>query len=136
MLATAEYGILSTVGADGEPYGVPLNFVWHDQHIYFHCATSGHKLDNLAVHPRVSFCVVGKTRLLPEQFATEYESAIAFGTIESVSDEEERLLAFREFLNKYSPDFLTSGEQYITTAGPKAAMMKITIGHLTGKHRV
>ena len=25
LLATGEYGVLSTVGSDGEPYGVPLS---------------------------------------------------------------------------------------------------------------
>ena len=47
VLASAEYGILSTVSADGMPYGTPVNFVYADDAIYFHCATEGHKLSNL-----------------------------------------------------------------------------------------
>ena len=34
VLASAEYGILSTVSADGMPYGTPVNFVYADDAIY------------------------------------------------------------------------------------------------------
>lgn len=47
ILDTAEYGILSTVGNDGQPYGVPLSYVLKGDSIYFHCAISGHKLENI-----------------------------------------------------------------------------------------
>lgn len=39
VLETAEYGVLSTVSGDGIPYGTPVNFVFMDGAIYFHCAT-------------------------------------------------------------------------------------------------
>ena len=55
VLASAEYGILSTVNADGMPYGTPVNFVYADDAIYFHCATEGHKLSNLAANNNVCF---------------------------------------------------------------------------------
>ena len=137
ILQEGLYGILSTVDKDLQPYGVPISYVLANGSIYIHGTNDGgHKYTNVEGNNRVSFTVVGKTQVLPDKFSTLYESAIAFGTIETVSDEEERLLAFREFLNKYSPDFLTAGEQYLSTAGSKAAMMKISIQHLTGKHRV
>ena len=39
LLSMAEYGILSTVSVDGQPYGVPLNFCIGENSIYFHCAS-------------------------------------------------------------------------------------------------
>ncbi len=42
LLTECEYGVLSTVGNDGQAYGVPLNYVYKDNCIYFHCALSGH----------------------------------------------------------------------------------------------
>jgi hypothetical protein len=36
LLNKAEYGVLSTVTENGEPYGVPLNFCVIDHCIYFH----------------------------------------------------------------------------------------------------
>lgn len=42
------YGVLSTISEDGWPYGVPVSYVYEDGKIYFHSATMGHKVDNLA----------------------------------------------------------------------------------------
>ncbi len=53
-------GILSVLGDDDYPYGVPLDF-WYDREenkIYFHGAKSGHKLDAIQKHDKVSFCVM------------------------------------------------------------------------------
>ena len=47
LLTKCEYGVLSTVGNDGQPYGVPLNYTYKDNCIYFHCALKGHKIDNI-----------------------------------------------------------------------------------------
>ncbi|MBI5895396.1 MAG: pyridoxamine 5'-phosphate oxidase family protein [Desulfobacterales bacterium] len=41
LLAEGEYGILSTVDDAGQPYGIPINYVYKDHHIYFHCALTG-----------------------------------------------------------------------------------------------
>src|SRR5512146_2802730 len=79
ILQKGEYGVLSTVSPDGQPYGVPVSFAYADNALYFHCAVEGHKRDNLASNPRVSFCVIGGTEALPDKFATRYESAIVFG---------------------------------------------------------
>ena len=79
LLNKGEYGILSTCGEDNHPYGVPLSYVVIDKNIYIHGAGVGTKLDNISVNDKVSFTVVGKTKVLQEQFSTEYESAIAFG---------------------------------------------------------
>ena len=57
ILKKGTYGVLSTFGQDGYPYGVPVNYFYKDGHIYFHCAVEGHKMDNLANCPQVSFTV-------------------------------------------------------------------------------
>ena len=45
ILNRSEYGILSTVGKDNAPYGVPLNFAYVEGVIYFHCAkANGYKI--------------------------------------------------------------------------------------------
>ena len=90
LLSRGTYGVLSTVGGDGKPYAVPLSYIFRNGAIYFHCATEGRKLDNLAANSAVSFCVIGQTRTLPREFATEYESAIASGNASPVFGEEKR----------------------------------------------
>jgi len=136
VLEKGEYGILATVDEGGQPYGVPVSYIVLDGSIYFHATNAGgHKFDNFTKNSKVSFTVVGNTQVLPEQFGTIYESAIVFGEVSAVEDETERLAAFREFLPKYSPAFLTEGEKYIQNAGPKAIIAKISINEISGKAR-
>jgi uncharacterized protein len=134
ILQKGEYGILSTVSPDGQPYGVPVSFAYTDNALYFHCAVEGHKLDNLASNPRVSFCVVGGTEVLPDKFATRYESALVFGkACELVGDEKRSALV--ELLKKYSADFIEKGERYVDSDIEKTRVFKIEIESLSGKAR-
>jgi hypothetical protein len=134
ILQKGEYGILSTVSADGQPYGVPVSFAFDGNALYFHCAVEGHKLENLAANPRVSFCVVGATEVLPDKFATRYESAIVFGTARELTGDEQHA-ALTGILKKYSADFLEKGEKYIESDMPKTRAFRIEIESLSGKAR-
>jgi len=132
LLQTGEYGVLSTVDAQGQPYGVPLNYVFDDGCLYFHCALQGHKLDNLLANRRVSFCVVGHTRVLPEEFNTEFESVIVFGEA-SVVQGDERHRALVQLVEKYSPDFVEKGHKYIEQHDNRTMVVKIPVRVMTGK---
>lgn len=134
ILRAGEYGVLSTVSGDGQPYGVPVSYSYTGDVIYFHCAVEGHKLENLSGNNQVSFCVVGKTRVLPDKFATNYESVIVFGRAYEVTDDEKHK-GLLEILKKYSPDFIDKGLRYIEGDGPKARVYKIVIEAMTGKSR-
>ena len=85
LLESAEYGVLSMACPDGLPHGIPLNFALAEDSIYFHCAPEGKKTEILSANTRVSFCVVGRTQVLPDKFGTKYESAIATGSVEEIS---------------------------------------------------
>lgn len=132
LLTEGEYGFLSTVGKEGQPYGVPLSYVYRDKSIYFHCALKGHKLDNIGDNRRVSFCVVGRTKVLPDKFATEYESVIVSGVAREVRGKE-RFDALVSFLEKYSPGFIEEGKRYIERKDAATKVIRIDIDELTGK---
>jgi len=134
ILKNSDYGILSTVSQNGYPYGVPVSFIFSNNSIYFHGAIEGHKLDNLLNNSKVSFCVVGKTCVLPDKFSTKFESVIIFGRANEVFDNEKNIILL-EILNKYSPDYIESGKTYITNASPKTKVIKICIEHISGKAR-
>lgn len=134
LLAKGEYGFLATVGMDGQAYGVPLNYVYTNNCLYFHCALEGHKLDNIKANNKVSFCVVGRTKVLPDKFSTEYESTIAFGTA-SVVQGNERHNALLKILEKYSPDFMEEGKMAIAKYDDKTSIIRMEIQHITGKAR-
>jgi nitroimidazol reductase NimA-like FMN-containing flavoprotein (pyridoxamine 5'-phosphate oxidase superfamily) len=132
LLEECEYGTLSTVGDQGQPYGVPLNYVFQNACLYFHCALEGHKLDNLLSDGKVSFCVVGRTRVMPDRFSTEYESVIVTG-VATVVLGDERNEALVGLVEKYSPEFVEEGHEYIEKLGSKTTVVKIEVVKMTGK---
>jgi hypothetical protein len=132
LLTKCEYGVLSTVGNDGQPYGVPLNYTYKDNCIYFHCALKGHKIDNIDDNPKVSFCTVGNTEVLPSEFSTDYVSAVAFGVASEVQGTE-RYNALVLLLEKFSPGFMEEGKKYIEKLDKVTKVIKIDIQHISGK---
>ncbi|MTI58747.1 MAG: pyridoxamine 5'-phosphate oxidase family protein [Firmicutes bacterium] len=134
ILKNSDYGILSTISQNGYPYGVPISFVFFNNSIYFHGATEGHKLDNILNNSKVSFCVVGQTCILPDKFSTKYESVIVFGMAVDVLDDEKNT-ALLEILNKYSPNYIAKGKEYIKNASKATKVIKISIEHISGKAR-
>jgi hypothetical protein len=134
LLERGEYGVLSTRGPDGAPYGVPLNYCVIDGAVYFHCAVEGRKLENIAADGRVSFCVVGTTEVLPERFSTRYENVIIEGiATEAHAGEKQR--ALEGLLAKYSADHRLEGLKYIAAQGGRTRVFRIDIGSVCGKVR-
>lgn len=134
LLYATEYGFLSTVDKNGQPYGVPLSYVYKDNAIYFHCAMAGQKLDNIAHNAKVSFCVVGSTTVLPGSFGTLYESAVVSGIAREVHDAE-RHSALVWLLEKYCSDFIEGGLDYIKLKNTATKVIKIEISQVSGKAR-
>jgi uncharacterized protein len=134
ILVKGKYGILSTVSSEGQPYGVPVNYSSTGDVLYFHCAVEGHKLENIATNNRVSFCVVGETEILPDKFATRYESTIVIGKAFELTGKE-KLSGLVEILKKFSPDFMEKGRLYIDNNIEKARVYKIEIESFSGKAR-
>lgn len=58
LMKRGEFGILSMCSSEKEGYGIPINYVFDNSRIYFHCATEGAKLEYLRNNNKVSFCVV------------------------------------------------------------------------------
>lgn len=132
LLEKAEYGVLSMASSDGVPYCIPLNFSFVRDCIYFHCAPEGNKIRLLSANRNVSFCVVGRTEVLPEKFGMKYESVVATGIVEELfeKDKREGLILL---LKKYSPDFIKEGLAYIDRLFDKTRVYKICLTSITGK---
>lgn len=132
ILKNGEYGIFSTVSNNGYPYGIPVNYVYINDTIYFHCALEGHKLDNITYNNKVSFCVVGDTYILSDKFSTKYDSVIVFGKATEAFGEEKNT-ALIKLLEKYSSDYIDKGKIYIKNAIDKTKVIKISIYYISGK---
>jgi len=134
LLQKGEYGVLSMCTPANEGYGVPLNYAWYLNNIYFHCAREGSKLENLKENNKVSFCVVGNTELLPSSFGTLYESIIAQGSTSEVEGTEKRE-ALQQLIEKYSSDYVPEGNEYIDKMYNSVMVLKLTVKSITGKAR-
>jgi len=135
LLKRGEYGILSTAGKDNRPYGIPVNYVVMEDAIFFHCATEGQKLENITANRGVSFCVVGRTELLPEKFSTRYESVVVSGNAGVVEKQETKKKALNALVAKYAPGNIAAGKAYIDKLMDTTAVVRISIDHLIGKAR-
>jgi len=134
LLNDGMYGVLSTTDEHNQPYGIPLNYAVMDGEIFIHSADEGHKLDNIKSNRKVSFCVVGKTELLPEKFSTQYESVVVFGTASIIKGDKKRAPLIT-LLEKYAPDHMESGREYIDKLINKTVVIKVSVDHITGKAR-
>lgn len=135
LLKRGEYGVLSSVDDEGQPYGVPVNYVFDGSNsIYFHCAKEGHKLDNLHTNPRVSFTIVGNHQIMDWKFSTAYESVIVFGLAEEVEGDE-KYLGLKMIAQKFSPNYKDEFEKDIEKAMIPTVVIKIKILQITGKER-
>lgn len=135
LLQEAEWGVLATVDAEGWPYAVPLNHAVVDGALIVHCATKGHKLDNLAFNPKVSYCAVALAEPIPAELATRYASVIIFGRAELVEDEAEKRGALRALGLRFAPDHADVVEREIGKDLFRTVVVRIHIERATGKAR-
>lgn len=135
ILEKGSFGTLSTIGADGYPYGIPINYVYNDGKIYFHCAkNTGHKQDNLRFSGKVSFSVVTKSEIVPQELTTSYESAVVFGTASKIVFDKEKALWL--LAKKYSPQFIEESESCIKNEFEHTDVFMIEIEKLTAKSNI
>ena len=135
ILTEADYGILAVIGDGGRPYAVPLNHVYRDGKLYFHCAVSGHKLDALRRNPNVSFCAVARGEVLPAELATSYLSVIVFGKARIVTEEAELRRVAGIVGERFSARYPEEVRREIdgTIASGRLGCVEIDIEHMTGK---
>ena len=134
ILNRSEYGILSTIGIDNAPYGVPLNFAYVEGVIYFHCAkANGYKIINIINNSNACFTVVDDVCLQPEILSTKYKSAILFGKISIVEDIEEKKKGLEALIKKLSPEYMEVGMKCIDKNTDKTYILKMEVAEMTGK---
>lgn len=134
ILQAGTSGVLALSGADGQPYAVPLSYVYRAGKLYFHCAKAGYKLDLLAQNPRASFCVIGQDRVVPEQYTTHFRSVIVCGTVRELTDPAEKRAAIEALARRYAPDEpAESVDAEIARYWDRLCMLELTPSRITGK---
>lgn len=138
ILKKGQTGVLAVAGNDGYPYAVPLNYVYDEREkkIFFHSARSGHKLDAIRENEKVSFCVIGKDQLVPEEYTTYFSSVIVFGRARVLSDDSQKRRTLRLLADKYVGDPLEKVDAEIDRFYDTVIMVEISVEHMTGKQAI
>lgn len=136
MLEKCTNGALALTGEEGYPYSVPVNFAYADGKIYFHGANEGYKLDCVRKNEKVSFSVVAKDEIIPEEFNSLFASVIIFGKARVLENDAEKQKALEAIVTKYSAEFMEGGKKYIKVEWDNAVAIEIEIEHMTAKKGV
>ena len=132
ILQNGKDGVLAVLGNDGYPYTVPLNYVYHDGTLYFHCAKSGHKLSAIERCNKVSFCVIEKNDVVPEKLTTYYKSVVVFGKARILTEKSEIIHSAKILGLKYydNADFVNREIEKLMSA---LCCVEIVPKHISGK---
>ena len=134
LLKNEKRGVLSVLGDNDYPYGMPMNHFYNedDGNIYFHCGKSGHRLDALKNHNKASFCTLDRGYRKDDEWALNVKSVIVFGKIEII-DNMDKIVEITEKLSRK----FTNDDEYIKKeirlyAGG-TLLLKLTPEHICGK---
>lgn len=134
VLREGKIGVLSLASPQGEPYGVPLNYVYDGEEnaLYCHCFVRGRKLEFLAANPRVSFVVAVDVEAAPSRFITHYRSALCTGIGEVLTDGEEKRRRLRQLCAAQAPGERRT-EEVIRRYLSAVSILRIRITSISGK---
>jgi nitroimidazol reductase NimA-like FMN-containing flavoprotein (pyridoxamine 5'-phosphate oxidase superfamily) len=138
ILKRAEVGRLALCDAS-KPYIIPVNFLYENGKIVFHCAWKGKKLDLIAQNPNccfevdefkgdVSYHYESRCRL-------DYDSVLAFGKARVEDDEGEKIRLLQLLSEKYDERYvkpLSEGGQRFTDVASCCCVV-VDIEEMTGR---
>ena len=127
-------GVLSVLGDDDYPYGMPMNHYYceEDGRIYFHGGKSGHKIDAVRRDNKASFCVYDRGVRQEGEWFLRIRSVIVFGRIEIIEDPAKTVEISRRLSRKFTADE-NYIENEIVRSGPGTLLLALVPEHMTGK---
>lgn len=134
LLKAEPRGVLSLLGDDGYPYGLPIDHWFNeaDGCLYFHSGKEGHKVDAMHACPKASFCVYDQGYREEGDWALHIKSVIVFGRIEFVASQEAAIALTRQLSLKYTGD-LAYIEEEIRRYGHEVLCFRLVPEHISGK---
>lgn len=146
FLSEMRTGVVS-FSDSGQPYAVPVNYVWLGGNVYFHGLGSGRKFALLSAGPQVCFLVYQEYGTVkdpvPCHADTSYKSVMLFGRAEKVGDSGEAAEALQKLLEKFMPGFYPARigrnlvEKYRSSLdGNTVAVYRIVPQEMTGKENI
>lgn len=142
LLGRCRVGRLATIGVDGYPYITPLNYVYWQGSVYFHCAYKGEKMDNIAREPKICFEVDIPLAYKGVDFDPQapacqvhqfYHSVIIRGRAEVVGDLQEKVGALNALMASHESVAEFSGISADMPEVAACAVVAVRIESLSGK---
>lgn len=142
ILLSARIGRLATLGEDGYPYITPVNYVYWQGSVYFHCALKGEKLDNIARDNRVCFEVDIPLAYLDTGFDAAmpacdvgqfYQCVIIRGMAEIVMAVDEKVAALNALMACHEGVKSFAGITSSTRAVAQCAVVAVRVKSLSAK---
>jgi len=121
--------IYLALNTEGAPYVLPVNHVFHEGYIYFHCATEGRKLNLLRTDSRVGFSTA--VDIVIDGTTTRYRCVCGTGVAEIVNNDVEKNNVLKVIAARFKAPchFPVSAEKFAATG-----IVRIRIESMTGKH--
>jgi len=142
ILETTRVGRLATLGEDGYPYITPVNYVYFQESVYFHCALKGEKLDNIRRYPKVCFEVdiplayldTGFDKNMPTcDVGQFYQCVIIRGRAEIIDQLDKKVSALNALMASHEAVKVFSDITGETKAVSLCSVVAIRIDSLTAK---
>lgn len=135
LLKEEKRGVLSVLGDDGYPYGLPMNHFFNEKDgcLYFHCGRqSSHRNDAIRKMNKASFCVMDQGVREDGDWALHFKSVIVFGRMEIIDDADAVTRISTLLSRKFTEDeaFI---QREIQRSGKGTLLLKMTIEHISGK---
>lgn len=91
------------------------------------------KLSIIRENNKVCFCVIGRVKLQPSKFTTEYESVLLKGSAHINLSEQERRTALQMLVDKLSPQYKEIGAKYIEKSFHRTEVIRVDFTEFSGK---
>ena len=140
MLTKAEVGRMS-LAKGSKPYVIPLNFLYHEGKIVFHCAWKGKKLAIIEENPNCCFEVDMFVGEVSDHHETrchlDYDSVLAYGRARVEQDVAEKTRLLQFFAEKYSEPYRKpiseGGKRFGKSQASECCCVVIDVEELTGR---
>ena len=136
VLKNETRGVLSVLGDDDYPYGMPMNHFYDEEtgKIYFHVGSQrSHRNDAIRKHDKVSYCVYDQGYKDEGDWAYNVKSIIVFGRI-AVIEDKDRIIEITSKLTKKFTDDAAYLENELKTNLARTLLLEITPEHISGKY--
>ena len=135
ILQKEKRGVLSVLGDDDYPYGMPINHYFdpEENKLYFHGGRYGHKIDAMRRHNKASYCIYGDGFIENDNWYLCFKSVIVFGKTEFIEDKDKIADLCRKLSYRFTKD-----ENYIEEEIQKSLqgtlMFSLSIEDIQGKY--